>query len=62
MLIITYLSTTEEISRGWLKLLHKDLHNSTLRQILYYYPNPIKENGNSGKMARMGVRYTQELG
>jgi hypothetical protein len=57
-----YVSKTEEIRGGWIKLLHKELRNNILRQILHYYPNPIKENGNSVNMARMGERYTQELG
>jgi hypothetical protein len=60
--MIIYVSKTEEIRGGWIKLLHNELHNSTLRQILYYYPNPIKENGNSVNMARMGERFSQEIG
>jgi len=61
VLMIMYVSKTEEI-RGWIKLLYKELHNNTLRQVLYLYPNPIKENGNSVNMARMEERYTLELG
>jgi hypothetical protein len=60
--MIMYVSNTEEIRGGCIKLLHKKLHSNTLCQILYYYPKPIKENGNSVNMARMGERYTQELG
>jgi hypothetical protein len=33
--MIINVSKTEEIRGGWIKLLHKELHNSTLRQVLY---------------------------
>jgi hypothetical protein len=59
--MITYLRP-KKIRESWIKLLCKELHNSTLSQILYYYPNPVKEHRNSVNMACMGKRYTQDFG
>ena len=56
-----YVSQTEEIREGWIKLLHKELQNSTLRQVLYYYPNSNQiewkfgKHGTHGRKIHTGV-------